>query len=448
MGIKFNPGLKAAGIDPSMVQKLIDVQKAPVEAAKKRKEVTITEKKEVEKLATMLSDLDTALNAIKTKYNFYKLKLDSSHPDIIDGSVSPGALIGTYEFEVRSLARSEKELAFGFPDKDQTPVGFGYMEIVKDDGEKFEVVVDPGMTLKDVATRINDSAAGVKAIVVNTKYEPEPYRLLVMSEKSGKESRIFIDPDTTYLDFKEQVKGRNLDALFEDVPVTNSDNTMNELIDAVSLTARRSEPGTRVQVSILHDVEETMKSIKTFVEKYNSVATFINGQFAQNPETGTYGLLSGDSSIKYVLRQLQSSFSAFGVAGKKFSTVAEIGITTNSKTGQLNLDENKVRAALAEDYEGVAKLFIQTENSHGIAEIMSDKIKTFRDPAVGAMKSKVRGLERIIENQDKDIARRQKQLENSEKNITRQFTALEGTLADLQSQGDFLKARFAQEKKD
>ena len=47
--------------------------------------------------------------------------------------------------------------------------------------------------------------------------------------------------------------------MFEDVPVTDEDNMLDELLDDVTLNIRRSEPGTRVQVSVVHDIEATLK---------------------------------------------------------------------------------------------------------------------------------------------------------------------------------------------
>jgi flagellar hook-associated protein 2 len=439
----MHPGLKAAGIDPNLVEQLVDAAKIPVESAKKRKEKVQTEKAEFDKLGGMLTELDSAVNGLKTKQDFYKLKMDSSHPDIIDGTVGAGALLGTYEFEVRGLARNEKELAYGFPDKDETPVGFGFMTIERENQDPFELVVEPDTTLNQLAQQINDLSLGVKAIVINTKYTPDSYRLLVVSEESGKESKITIDPDTTFLEFKEQVTGRNLDVLFEDVPITDNDNMLDDLINGVTLNIKRSEPGTRVQVNIVHDEDASFEAIQTWVNAYNNVATFINEQYVKDGQTGEYGKLSGDGSIKMVMRQLQSAIINVPSAAKKFSTLAEIGITTNAKTGLLEMKEAKVRQSLAEDYDSVARLFIHTAESSGVADVMSARLREFRDPATGILKSRVRGLDRIMENQDQEIERRQRQLEQREQSIRRQFTALESNLGSMQQQGDFLKAKLA-----
>src|SRR5687768_10049168 len=137
MGIRV-PG---SAVPPNLVEKLLEMEKVPVEQAKKRREEVVEEKKEIEKLQGMLSELDSAASGLKTKTDFYKLKVESSHPDILEGTIDGFAMLGTYEFEVRGLAKTEKELAYGFPDKDQTPVGFGYMLIEREDKEALEVVV-------------------------------------------------------------------------------------------------------------------------------------------------------------------------------------------------------------------------------------------------------------------------------------------------------------------
>lgn len=422
------------------VNKLVELEKLPVEKAKQRREQTVGEKKEVEKLQTMLADLDAACNAVKTKGDFYKLKVDSSHPDILEGQITGIAELGTYEFEVRALSRIEKELAYGFPDKDQTPVGFGYMLIEREDEEPLDVTIEPGSTLQDVARQINDMEAGVRAMVINTKYKPDSFRLLVISQKSGAEARIEIDEDTTFLEFKEQVTGRNLDVLFEDVPVTSENNVLDELVDGVNFRAKRAEPGTRVQMSITHDLEATVESIKAFVDKYNEIVRFSNEQ-SRSPAEGEPGRLSGDGSVKSIMRGLQSAL--FPTSSQaKFRTLAEIGITTNPKSGELQMDDGKVRASLTDDYDAVANLFIRTRSGEGVGERIATQIKQYRDPASGVVRSRIRGLESIIKNQDKEIEQRERQAEDRQVAIKRRFANLESQLNGLNAQGSFLAQRF------
>jgi len=436
MGIRFSN----FGFDKT-VDKLLEVEKLPVEAAKKRKEKVVTEKKEVDKLTKLVADLDKATNAVKTQSDFYHLKVESSHPDIIDGTIKGPAAVGSYEFEVRGLARSDKQLAYGFPDKDQTSVGFGYMEIEREDKEPFEVTVEPGSTLEKVAMQINDAQAGVRAMVINTGYKPDSYRLLVLSEQSGKEAKINIDEDTTFLEFKNQVAGRNLDVLFEDVPITSQDNDLKELLENVNFHVKRAEAGTRVQVSIVHDADATIAGIKTFIEKYNDIVKF-SAEQSKSPNDGTPGVLSGDSSVRQIMRTLQQGLYGSPTGSTKYQNLSDIGISTNPKTGELVMDESKVKSALADNYESVANLFIRSKFGDGVGERVAQRIKTFRDPNSGVLKSRMRGLDKIIESQDKDIANRERQLGEKQESIKKRFSSLEGQMSSLQAQGQFLAQRF------
>lgn len=428
--------------DPKLVDQLIEAEKLPIESAKQRKEKFSVEKKEIDKLNGFLNELDSTLNSLKSRSDFFKMKVDSSHPDIMDGICKADALIGTYEFEVRGMARADKQLAFGFPDKDATAVGFGYMEVEREDMSPAEITIEPGSTLQDVARQINDAEAGVRAMVINTKYNPDSFRLLVISEKSGKEARIKLDEDTTFLEFKNQVAGQDLDVLFEDVPVTDTDNILDELVDGVTFNVKRAEAGTRVQINITHDVDKTLEGIKAFVDKYNQLSTYGHGQYQEDPNTGKRGVLAGDQSLSTVLRGVQSVIGNNKINSGKYQTLSDIGITTDPKTGNLKMDDAKVKSCLAEDYEGVARLFVRGRDTPGIADSMAAKLKALRDPGSGAIKSRLRSLDNIIKSQDEDISRRERQAESKGESIRRRFASLDGQIANMKSQGAVLAGRM------
>jgi flagellar hook-associated protein 2 len=178
------------------------------------------------------------------------------------------------------------------------------------------------------------------------------------------------------------------------------------------------------------------------VEKFNGIANFVHQQFQVDPETRKGGKLSGDSTLRQVMRTLQSQLLNSASPGGKYQNLADIGITTNPKTGELAMDDAKVKAALAEDYEGVAGMFTQSAGSAGIATKVAEAIKGFRDPASGSVKGRQRTFETLIKNQDQEIERRQRMMEQKEQTIRRKFSALETQMAGLQSQGQFLAARF------
>ena len=179
----------------------------------------------------------------------------------------------------------------------------------------------------------------------------------------------------------------------------------NELVDGVTFHVKRAEPGTRVQVSITYDMDKSLQGIKDFVNKFNEIVKFANEQ-SKSPKDGEPGKLSGDGSVRQIMRGLQGALFPTGESNTKYHTLSEVGITTNPKTGELVMDEAKVRGALTEDYEAVAQLFIRTKFGDGLGERIAEKLKSYRDPSQGVVRSRLRGLDQIIESQDKDIARK------------------------------------------
>jgi flagellar hook-associated protein 2 len=205
---------------------------------------------------------------------------------------------------------------------------------------------------------------------------------------------------------------------------------------------KKAEPGTKIEVKVNFDMEKTHEGIKAFVDKYNEVAKYINDQYQKQPD-GKYGPLVGESSIKMVMRGLQETlYGKPASEGQKFANLADIGITTESKTGLLKMDDAKVKQSLSDDYESVAQLFIRSETSQGMADALAQKLRSFRDPGSGVVKTRISGFDRQMQAQDKEIARQTRLAEAKENQIRRQFGTLSGTLSSLKNQGDFLKAKM------
>jgi flagellar hook-associated protein 2 len=292
--------------------------------------------------------------------------------------------------------------------------------------------------------KINDMNTGVRAMVINTNYHPNPFRLLVINQQSGAESKIKIDGDTTFLDFggTGAVQPRNLEVLFEGVPITNTENKLSDVLSGVTLNIKGEAPGTTVKISVAPDIDQTLEAIREFVTKYNDVSNFIHSQQQIDPRTQRAGLLSSESSLRTVLRGLQSTFAGTENSGTKFNNLASIGITTDPKTGSLVMDEAKVRQNLAEDYDSVAELFIRSDRSRGIADQLGEKLRGYRDPNGGMVRSRLRSIDTIIRNADRDLEHKERQLQQREQAIRQRFNALETRMADLHSQGNYIAQRF------
>ena len=123
--MNFNPGLKKAGLDPNMVQQLIDVQKIPIENMKQKIKKVESEKAEYEKLNGLMTELNTSLNGLKTKTDFYKLVLNSSHPDIIEGTVQAGLFWVVMNSKLEVWLSRKKNLHMDFQIRMRHPLVLG-----------------------------------------------------------------------------------------------------------------------------------------------------------------------------------------------------------------------------------------------------------------------------------------------------------------------------------
>ncbi len=443
--MRINTG---SGIDPKMVDQLIEIEKQPIKNIDVRKKTVQDEKKLFSDLRGLVTTLGTNSTSFRSMTDFSKLKLTSSNPEILEGTAENTAPTGTYEIEVLQLARKQKLLTQSFPDKDETPVGFGYMTI-ETDTDSFDIDVDPDhSTLQDIVAQINSAAKGVRATVLNTKEsledpDEENFRLLVINEKSGKQAEVFIDPDTTYLEFEEDgIPGKNLEMNFEDVKVYNETNKVTDLIKGMTLNAKKAAPGTTVYVTVDYDIEKTMEGIKTFVESYNKVNEFLEKQFKVDQESGHAGPLAKENNLRTLRRALQGAAQVSVPNNKKFQSLADVGISTDPKTGGLKYDDAKLKKSLTDNYEEVAHLFVQSENSMGIGARISDAVRSSSDPQNGVFPSKEREYKKILDAFDKDIATKQRYVDQRSEGIKRKFSALEQFVSKFNTQSQAMQAQL------
>lgn len=97
-----------------------------------------------EDLLKLVGDLDGKVGEITKNLGelvstrgFSDTKLVSGDPSIVDGSVdSSVAPTGDYSIEVMQLAQKPGAITNGFPDKDTTQIGVGYIKFETPDGPK------------------------------------------------------------------------------------------------------------------------------------------------------------------------------------------------------------------------------------------------------------------------------------------------------------------------
>jgi flagellar hook-associated protein 2 len=138
--------------------------------------------------------------------------------------------------------------------------------------------------------------------------------------------------------------------------VTSHTNTIMDLIPGVTLNLKKSS-STDIVITTSVDTASLKGKVKEFVNKYNSLMNFIDGQFSYNSETGEAGILLGDSYLMSLQANLRSKLSN-SIPGltSGYNILAAIGIKT-SIDGKLSIDDTKLDKALTEHLSEVIDLF-------------------------------------------------------------------------------------------
>lgn len=145
-------------------------------------------------------------------------------------------------------------------------------------------------------------------------------------------------------------------------------------------------------VTVGQDTDAIVDKVKSFVESYNKILSSLYEKYDEKKETGynpltqtqkdqmkdeqvekweekaKKGLLYHDQTLGKIITQMRNAISGTieGVDGK-YNSVYSIGISTTGIKGQLTLDEDKLKAALAADGDSVYNVFakLTTEDANG-----------------------------------------------------------------------------------
>jgi flagellar hook-associated protein 2 len=146
---------------------------------------------------------------------------------------------------------------------------------------------------------------------------------------------------------------------FNGVPVTRASNTVSDLIDGVTFTLSGTNESSPANISVGLDTQTMADNVGKFIEKYNALATLYGELTDFNPDTGEAAIFVGDATMRSVFTQIKSNVHALmtGLIGQEVRSLADVGITTDSKTGEITFDEDAFIAAVTNYSDDVEALF-------------------------------------------------------------------------------------------
>lgn len=337
-------------------------------------------------------------------------------------------------------------------------------------------------TLNEVMAEVNASSVGVSMF-----YDEHTDKVAVQRKETGNFNQnidvalgneMIFNGDffTNVLHLKEGGEQGGENALFtiNGLETERNSNTFN--INGVTITLNSEFTTSPVNLSISTDTEKVFDTIVNFVKEYNEMLETINGKLTEEnyrdfkplteeqkeamsekdietwEEKARSGLLRRDQALSSGLDRLRVDiYSPISTSNNNTSIrqLTDLGISTTSNymdRGKLEINEDKLRAAIENDPEGVFQLFTAdgpTSADKGIARRMRESL----DVTMRAVSERAGGSHGKLQNHQFTLGRNLADIETRLSNFERrlkqvedrywtQFSAMEKAMQQANSQAD------------
>ena len=303
----------------------------------------------------------------------------SSTAGVLKATTNDKAVNGTYAIDVKQLAQGQT-LATAAQKASNTAIGTGATAQVKielgsvdgkqfsaGDGKAITLTIDgSNNTLEGIAAALKK--AGVDASVI----KGEDGYTLTMNGQSGADNsmRISVTGDAAISNLltyspsaskgmQQTMAAQDALATVAGKEVKSASNTLSSAIDGVTVELKAKG---ETNLVVAKDSSQIASNVASFVTAYNELNTKM-----QSLQEGD---LKYDTALKQVSTQM-SQVLRTASNGVPVSVLASAGVTLG-KSGELVLDEKKLKSAIEADPDAVSKLF--TNNGKGVADQFGTKI--------------------------------------------------------------------------
>lgn len=442
----------ASGLPPNLIDQVIEAERMPIKQMEGKKAGIEDKVKLVTDLETKINDISKNLGNVVGARGFTDRKLESSFPDIINGTLDPNvAETGEWTLEVTQLAGKPSVVTNGFPDKDQTTMGVGYIKFDTEEGEKEVYITEDNSTLEKIAATINRSGTGVRAMVVNDRSDKEDsYRLEIAGLKTGDDNQIHF-PTVYMLDgnrdfqFTGTTKAQNAKYKLDGHEFEATENKISDLIPGVVLDLKKAKVGEPVTLKVTENFEVVSDKLKNFVDSYNAALAFIQNQHKLTPDkegNPRLGPLGGDSMLRMTESRLRSIIQDPQRTNSKFKRILELGVEFN-RNGTLNLNQDKFNKIVTENPKEVMEFLRGDFVSTGFVTSMKQRLGSIVDPQSGPVTTRKKSMQDSMAQIDRRIENKERSLAKREEQLRQQFAKMEEAMAKIKSQGASAQASTA-----
>ena len=416
-----------------IVKALVDAEKAPKQSqiTAQQKDTTI----QLSAVGTVKASLEsyrTAIAKLNSVSSFNGLTASSTDEKISKVTIDDKASSGKYALDVTQLATSSKITSKVFEGGASASVNSSEQDqtlTISQSGDSYDVKIPAGATMQQTRDAINTQLQS-KGISANVLTDANGSRLVIGSQTTGKGTDITISGDselaTGYSAGKPPV---NAEYTIDDIAMESSSNTVTSAISGVTLELLDTKAST---ITVASNTDTLKTSVQSFVTAYNALLTSINTQTkvtaTGDAATTTSGALTGDASMRQLVNGLRGELLQ-NSGTSSVGNLAQMGISTDQKTGLLTLDDTKWKAAVATPNGAteIAKVFT---GDTGLITRMTKATESYVGSS-GLLATRATDLNTKLTDLTTQQADLDRRMESMKTTLTAKYTAMDGLIAKI-----------------
>jgi flagellar hook-associated protein 2 len=442
----------ASGVDTSsIVDQLIAIDRQGTTRIQNRQYAVTGMQSALKDVASRLSTLKTAANALKGDASWKPTQTVESSDTRVMVTQTGGAGIGGHSLQVNRLA-SSMQRGFSLPGG---TAGTLTITANADGTNTMQIPVAADATMQQIADAINAKATGpVVAAVVKSGTDQ---RLVLSSRTTGStsdftvsgglltEDAAYATPDVSKLDAEYSLDGGAL--------VPSKTNILENVVPGLRVTLKgvTSAPAAITVTEPTLDRNAVKTKIKAFVDAYNAVVDTARNELTEKPvanPTGQFdagqGQLYGDSGLSSMLNVLRRQMTNI-VTDAGINDLSDLGIgmpasaggtvSNDAKAGKLTIDDSKLSAALDSNWVAVKDFF------GNFSKTVSDYVDT-QTGGSGLIDSRLKSSDRNLTTLKDQLTQANERIDAKEKRLKAQFAAMETALQNAQTQQAWLTGQI------
>lgn len=446
-----------SGIDQTMIDQLMAIEKRPLVQMSERKTTMESQKNAWNDVRTRLNNLFEKIKVLQNSDTFSSMKATGGESATI--TASKNSPEGVYEVFVEQLATKTSviggKIVEASGDSTKALGLTGKFSINGTTKKPNEIEISTTDTIRTVADKINaiSKESGVRASIIDN-------RLVLNNVDTGKKKIELKNTDGTILDNlglgdtlankRQEILGQDAKFKVNGVEVIRDSNTVKDVVEFTTINLTKAhEVGAFDTITISKDTSKVEEAVKGFVDQYNSTMTFISDQLkAGSPDDGgeKRGTLASDGSLMRLQSTLRTMVTS-SLSNEKtaIKDLSQLGVSTVDRFGQLTFDASKLKEKLEEDPIQVQNFFM-SKNSEGKDIGLVPKINSYIDSfssSTGIIKGKTDSFERSIKEVNKQVDAFTLRMERKEQYYISMFSKLDTAMMEAESQMGWLTSQIS-----